>query len=166
LKYDRSERVRYLDEEKEQQLRVALRNREYELRKGRERFNAWRVTRHKTPLPMRDHEYVDHLTPIVLLALNTGLRRGELFSLQWKDVNLKTKWLTVAGKTSKSKHPAAIVHALPSEVRSRRWRSRLGLRVCSSTSIVRSHPQSPKGFSSRTSSMKSRKAAGIWRRLE
>jgi integrase len=53
--------------------------------------NAWRVTRHKAPLPMRDHEYVDHLTPIVLLALNTGLRRGELFSLQWKDVNLKTE---------------------------------------------------------------------------
>ena len=103
LKHDRSGRVRYLDEEEEQQLRDALRDREDELRKGRERFNAWRVTRHKTPLPMRDHEYVDHLRPIVLLALNTGLRRGELFSLQWKDVSLKTKWLTVAGKTSKSK---------------------------------------------------------------
>ena len=103
LKHDRSGRVRYLDEEEEQQLRDALRNREDEFRKERERFNAWRMTRHKTPLPARDDEYIDHLRPIVLLALNTGLRRGELFSLQWKDVNLRTKWLTVAGKTSKSK---------------------------------------------------------------
>jgi integrase len=102
LKHDRSGRLRYLDEEEEQQLRAALRNREDELRQGRERFNAWRLTRHKTALPMRTQEYVDHLRPIVLLALNTGLRRGELFSLQWKDVNLRTKWLTVAGKTSKS----------------------------------------------------------------
>jgi integrase len=38
----------------------------------------------------------------VLLALNTGLRRGELLALMWKDVNLRTKWLTVAGQTSKN----------------------------------------------------------------
>jgi hypothetical protein len=30
----------------------------------RERFNAWRVTRHEAPLPTRDHEYVDHLTTL------------------------------------------------------------------------------------------------------
>ena len=98
LKHDRSGRVRYLDEEEEQQLRDALRSRADELRQGRERFNAWRVTRHKPPLPMRTQEYVDHLRPIVLLALNTGLRRGELFSLQWKDVNLRTKLRWRAGR--------------------------------------------------------------------
>jgi integrase len=103
LKQDRSGRVRYLDEDEEQQLRDALLEREARLRKERERFNAWRIARHKTPLPIRSQTYVDHLRPLVLLALNTGLRRGELFSLFWKDVNLKTKWLTVVGKTSKNK---------------------------------------------------------------
>jgi len=47
-------------------------------------------------------KYADHITPIVLLGLNTGLRKGELFDLDWSDVNLKTKTLTVQGKTSKS----------------------------------------------------------------
>jgi integrase len=102
LKHDRSGRVRYLDEEEEHQLRDALLRREDKLRKDRERFNAWRIARHKAPLPLRNQEYVDHLRPIVLLALNTGLRRGELLALMWKDVNLKTKWLTVAGQTSKN----------------------------------------------------------------
>jgi integrase len=102
LKHDRSGRVRYLDEDEEQQLREALLKREDKLRKDRERFNAWRVARHKSPLPLRNYEYVDHLRPVVLLALNTGLRRGELLNLMWKDVNLKTRWLTVAGLTSKN----------------------------------------------------------------
>jgi integrase len=102
LKHDRSGRVRYLDEEEEHQLRDALLTREDKLRKDRERFNAWRIARHKAPLPLRNQEYVDHLRPIVLLALNTGLRRGELLALMWKDVNMKTKWITVAGQTSKN----------------------------------------------------------------
>lgn len=102
LKHDRSGRVRYLDEEEEHQLRDALLEREDKLRKDRKRFNAWRIARHKAPLPLRNQEYVDHLRPIVLLAPNTGLRRGELLALMWKDVNLKTKWLTVAGTTSKN----------------------------------------------------------------
>jgi integrase len=108
LKHDRSGRVRYLDEEEEPQLRDALLERDEELRKDRERYNAWRVARHKPSLPLRNHEYVDHLRPLVLLALNTGLRRSELFNLTWKDVNLKTKWLTVAGKTSKNKQTRRI----------------------------------------------------------
>jgi len=53
-------------------------------------------------LAIRTEEYTDHIRPIVLLALNTGLRRGEIFHLRWGDINLNTKWLTVAGKTSKN----------------------------------------------------------------
>jgi integrase len=54
-------------------------------------------------IPRRYATYVDHLRPLVLLALNTGMRRSELFQLRWADINLKTRWLTVHGRTAKSK---------------------------------------------------------------
>jgi len=37
----------------------------------------------------------DHLRPIVLTALNTGMRKGEILSLRWADVDLKNKKITV-----------------------------------------------------------------------
>lgn len=37
----------------------------------------------------------DHLRPIVITALNTGMRRGELFNLKWTDVDLKNRKITV-----------------------------------------------------------------------
>jgi integrase len=103
LATDRTGRVRYLEEDEEEQLRHALIAREDVLRRERDSFNQWRTARHKPMLPRRDETYVDHLRPIVLVALNTGMRRGELFHLKWTDVNLKTGWLIIAGRTSKNK---------------------------------------------------------------
>ncbi len=47
--------------------------------------------------------YTDHLAPLVLLAINTGLRRGELLGLTWEAVNLDAQLLTVAAGTAKSR---------------------------------------------------------------
>jgi integrase len=44
---------------------------------------------------------------MTLLALNTGMRRGELTSIKWNDVNLHTKIITIrAGyaKSAKARH--------------------------------------------------------------
>ena len=42
------------------------------------------------------------LKSLVTVALNTGLRRGELWNLAWADVDLKRNMLTVHGKGAKS----------------------------------------------------------------
>ena len=41
-----------------------------------------------------------HLYPIVILALNTGMRKGEILSLRWRDVDLVNKFIHI--ETSKS----------------------------------------------------------------
>lgn len=45
---------------------------------------------------------MDHLKPMVLLSMNTGMRQGEVFKLTWSNVNFETKHLTVTGQTAKS----------------------------------------------------------------
>jgi integrase len=45
--------------------------------------------------------YADYLTPMCLIAMNTGLRRGELFSLTWEAVDLNRKVITVLASHSK-----------------------------------------------------------------
>jgi integrase len=103
LKVDIAGRLRYLTLEEEARLRDALHQRDAEIKAARARGNAWRRGRGYAELPtLEKHRYSDHLTPMVLLALNTGMRRGELFSVCWADVNFQTKTLTVRGKTAKS----------------------------------------------------------------
>jgi integrase len=102
LRTDRRGRVRFLSPEEEQRLRDALLARERGMRAERERFNHWRAIRHLKPLPGREAEFVDHVRPAVLLALNTGLRRGELLGLKWADVDLSVRLLTVVSANSKS----------------------------------------------------------------
>jgi integrase len=108
LKCDRTGRVRFLDEEEEKRLRDALLAREQEQRAERQRYIEHCKARGLPLLAIRSEEYTDHLRPIVLLALNAGLRRGEIFHLRWGDINLTTKWLKVAGKTSKNKQTRQI----------------------------------------------------------
>ena len=102
LKTDRRGRVRYLSEDEEQALRKALDERDTELREQRERFNRWRVIRHLKPFPVRDGDFVDYIRPVVLLALNTGLRRGELLALRWRDIDLGLRMLTVVAASAKN----------------------------------------------------------------
>ena len=76
MKVDRKGRVRYLTPEEEKALREAL--------------------------DKRNEISKDHLKPLVILSLNTGMRRGEVFNLKWSDIDLRNKVLTVEGDTAKS----------------------------------------------------------------
>lgn len=101
LKVDAKGRVRFLSDAEEQRLRAALERRDTERREARERTNEWRAARSHPPLPSLPG-YTDHLTPMTLLALNTGLRRGELFNMEWRDVDLERRIVTVRGEGAKS----------------------------------------------------------------
>jgi integrase len=98
--------VRYLLEDEESRLRAALLARDEARRTARESANKWRRARGYEAWPAYG-TYTDHVTPLVLLSVNTGLRRGELLQLSWGDVNLPRRILTVRGdgaKTGQTRH--------------------------------------------------------------
>jgi len=95
--------VRYLTYEEDIRLRNALDAREEKYRNERKNYNQWREERGHEPFPeYSENGFVDHLKPLVLLALDTGMRRGELFNLKWTDVAFDRNMLTIQGKTAKS----------------------------------------------------------------
>lgn len=103
-KGDDNSRVRYLSDSEEKRLRGALHKREAARRESRERHNQWHQARGSAGHPQWPaNGFTDHLAPMVLLALNTGLRRGELLGLTWGNVKLDAKLLTVAAGTAKSR---------------------------------------------------------------
>jgi integrase len=65
--------------------------------------NCWRASRQYSLLPnLGEGMFCDHLTPMVLLSMHTGLRRGELFNLCWDHIDLSKAMITVAGDKAKS----------------------------------------------------------------
>ena len=103
IKTDTKGRIRYLLPEEERRLRAAMDARQEQIRTERDSANQWRKERNKELLPdLRKVEFADHLKPLVLVSLNTGMRQGEVFNLTWADVDLKNKVLTVEGEGAKS----------------------------------------------------------------
>ncbi|WP_439870828.1 phage integrase [Pseudomonas syringae] len=103
LKVDRRGRVRYLSPEEESAMRAALKSRNATICAERDSANKWRADRRKPLMQdLRSVPFADHLEPLVLLSINTGMRRGEVFNLLWSDIDFKNKIITVEGDTSKS----------------------------------------------------------------
>jgi integrase len=118
---------RFLTEDEEKSLRSALDKREVALRQARLRANAWREERGYKTLPVFRHdEFVDHIKPLVLLALNTGLRRGDLFGLEWHHVDVGLRQIRkIIEKTShKRANPTPAIIPLSAEAVAvfRQWR--------------------------------------------
>jgi len=82
--------VRYLSHDEEKRLRAALDIREERKRAERKSANEWR----------QERGY--YLKPMILLSMNTGMRRGEVFKLTWGNVSFDTRQLTISGQTAKS----------------------------------------------------------------
>lgn len=100
---DRTPKVRFLDQAEERRLREALAERDEKMIEARRSHNKWLRERGQPLMAALPH-YGDHLTPAVLLSMNTGIRRGELLALRWESVTLagRNPQLTVEGNTAKS----------------------------------------------------------------
>ncbi len=70
-------------------------------RTDRKHANAWRHRRGYTEWPAY-RTYTDNLTPLVMVAMHTGLRFGELADLTWADVDLTRALLTVRTEVAKN----------------------------------------------------------------
>ena len=49
-----------------------------------------------------ENRYRRHLRPIVICALDTGMRRGEIFGLKWSDVDFEERVLTIRAFNTKT----------------------------------------------------------------
>lgn len=103
LKVDKSGVVRFLAADEEIRLFENLAERELLIRQKREQANNWRAQRGYPLFPtLHNATFADHIKPMIVVSLNTGLRQGELFNLRWSDIDLVRKQLTVRGERSKN----------------------------------------------------------------
>jgi integrase len=49
-----------------------------------------------------ENRYRKHLRPILICALDTGMRRGEIFGLKWSDVDFEERVLTIRAFNTKT----------------------------------------------------------------
>lgn len=100
---DSDTKVRYLSDEERERFMAALDEREKELRDARDSHNEWLKVRNlQTVTRIDENDFADHLKPLVLLSLSTGIRRNSLLSLQWRDINFNDETIMVRAATSKS----------------------------------------------------------------
>ena len=100
---DSDTKVRYLSDDERERLMNALDEREKEIREARDSHNEWLKVRNlQTVTRIDEDDFADHLKPLVLLSLSTGIRRNSLLSLLWRDVNFNDETIMVRAATSKS----------------------------------------------------------------
>jgi len=103
LKVDSAANIRFLSDIEEKTLRDTLDVRERQIREERRSHNNWCLSRGYDVYPDLDQvTYADYLKPMVLVSVNTGIRRGELFNLKWDNIDFARKILTIDGNTAKS----------------------------------------------------------------
>ncbi|WP_448216500.1 tyrosine-type recombinase/integrase [Endozoicomonas sp. 2B-B] len=102
VREDKSKKIRYLSDIEQKQLMLALEERQNRMRKERESYIAWCQERNKEAPKPHDSNFTDHIKPMIILALNTGLRLGEIFDLRVSDLDFHAQLLTVRGSHAKS----------------------------------------------------------------
>jgi site-specific recombinase XerD len=136
-------RVRYLSKDERERLLTALDEREKEMRLVRDGHNEWAKTNNLPTTPsLSTDAFMDHLKPIILLSLSTGIRRDGVLSLVWSDVNFADRMITVRAASSKTEKEYRVpMNALAFEAM-QRWRAQS--KNTSPNSLVFPSPQTGK----------------------
>jgi integrase len=100
---DSKEIVRYLSDDERARLYAALNAREQRIRDARTNHDERRTERRKTSRPPNTDEFVDHIKPMILVSLSSGLRRSSLFGLLWSDIDFDNNVLILRPSNVKSK---------------------------------------------------------------
>lgn len=100
--HDSDAKARYLSDDERARLIAALDAREERMRQERDNHNKWLLERDMKPMPSLAGKFTDHIKPMVLFALNTGIRRGSLFSLEWGDIDFNTCAVMLRAAVSKA----------------------------------------------------------------
>ena len=100
--HDSDTKVRYLSDDERGRLMEALSLRERRIRQERTSHNKWLSERGHALLPEFEGKYADHIKPMVLISLYTGMRQGNLFSLTWGDIDLESQTITLRAAVIKS----------------------------------------------------------------
>jgi len=91
--------VRALTAVEKERLVGALKARDDRKRSARASANEWRKRRRRELRPVIG-KFADPLTPAVIVSMETGVRRGELFSMKWgQSVDFDKREIRVRGKT-------------------------------------------------------------------
>ncbi|OUO92197.1 site-specific integrase [Cloacibacillus sp. An23] len=99
-------KTRYLTEDERARLLAALNKYDIEQREARRRTRQHEKGKH---LPsMEGWAFANYFKPVILLSLNTGIRRHALLSLRWDDVDLEAGTVTLRAETAKSKKTAVL----------------------------------------------------------
>ena len=70
--------------------------------------------------------FVDYLKPMVLVSLNTGMRRNALFSLRWDDIDFQAETILLRAEAAKSgKHTIIPMNTVTRETLSA-WQKQTG----------------------------------------
>jgi integrase len=85
---DSNTKVRYLSPDERERLFAALDTREARITQGQDSHSG--------------QAFADYLKPMVIVSLNTGIRRGSLFKLRWSDIDFQEEILTVRPDSAKS----------------------------------------------------------------
>lgn len=102
LREDKNQKIRYLTHAEEARLMHAIDTREGKRREERLRYIKHCESRSSRKTLPPHGTFTDHVKPLVITALNTGLRRGELFSLRLSAIDFDARLLTVDGGGTKS----------------------------------------------------------------